>query len=103
MDEDNDVSAEEPKTYTEEEYGAVTAERDEAIAARDELQKGVDALTSERDNLAAQLDEAKTKFADAFLSSPEKMKRTQEAEIRAEDKPATFESLFSGRNPTNAN
>lgn len=101
-DVDEDV-IEEPKTYSAEEYDAVTAERDEAIASRDELQGSIDSLTSERDSLAAQLDDAKTKFANAFLSSPEKMKETQRQEIRAEEKPASFESLFSGRNPTNAN
>lgn len=61
------------------------------------------ALKVERDDLRGQLDDAKRKFADAFLSSPERAKGVQADDISKDSQPMTFEQLFRGRNDYNAN
>lgn len=86
---------EEATVYSEEDYDGVAAELELARAENTEL-------ATERDNLARELDAAKTKFANAFLSSPQHAKRVQEQEVREEDRPSTFETLFAGRNKCNA-
>lgn len=58
------------EVYTPEQYNALVEERDNLLAERDTLTNNFDAVSLERDNLSSQLVEAKTKFADAFLSSP---------------------------------
>lgn len=85
------------------EYNALEMERDTVIGQRDEFQRQVDELTGERDNLASELDDAKRKFANSFLTSQQGIKSSQSREMRSEESPATFNSLFTGRNPGNAN
>ncbi len=85
------------------EYNALEIELDTAVGARDELQHSYDELVNERDSLAAELDDAKTKFANAFLSSPQKAKENNSNEMKHEEKPQNFKSLFTGRNKSNAN
>lgn len=53
--------------------------------------------------MARELDAAKTKFANAFLSSPQHAKQVQKQETKEEDMPSTFDTLFKGRNKYNAN
>lgn len=80
---------EEATVYSEEDYNGVTAQLEQA--------------QTERDNLARELDAAKTKFANAFLSSPRHAKQVQAHEVKEEDRPSTFDTLFAGRNKYNAN
>lgn len=79
---------EEATVYSEEDYNGVTAQLEQ--------------LQTERDNLASELDAAKTKFANAFLSSPQHAKQVQKQETKEEDMPSTFDTLFKGRNKYNA-
>ena len=87
---------EEATVYSEEDYNGVTAQL-EQVQAENKV------LETERDNLARELDAAKTKFANAFLSSPQHAKQGQAQEAREEDGPSTFDTLFAGRNRCNAN
>ena len=80
---------EEATVYSEEDYNGVTAQLEQ--------------VQTERDNLAGELDAAKTKFANAFLSSPQHAKQVQKQETKEEDMPSTFDTLFKGRNKYNAN
>lgn len=80
---------EEATVYSEEDYNGVTAQLEQ--------------VQTERDNLASELDAAKTKFANAFLSSPQHAKQVQKQETKEEDMPSTFDTLFNGRNKYNAN
>lgn len=80
---------EEATVYSEEDYNGVTAQLEQ--------------VQTERDNLASELDAAKTKFANAFLSSPQHAKQVQKQETKEEDMPSTFDTLFKGRNKYNAN
>lgn len=67
-----------------------------------ELQEQYDTLVTERDSLSKELLDAKTKFANAFLSSPQKMKQENAADLKHEDEAMTYDKLFSGRS-RNAN
>lgn len=87
---------EEATVYSEEDYNEVTANLERTQTENAEL-------ATERDNLARELDAAKTKFANAFLSSPQHAKQVQRQETKEEDMPSTFETLFAGRNKYNAN
>ena len=84
-------------------YTALEMERDTVIGERDTIQRMYDELSGERDTLAVELDDAKRKFADSFLSSPQSAKRVQAREMKSEERPKTFNELFTGRNPTDAN
>lgn len=75
---------------SEEEYNTLQATLDDVISARDELQEANETLTAERDNLTSQLTEAKTKFANAFLSGTQP-KQEQQNIIE----PKNFHSLFT--------
>lgn len=94
---------EEVEAYSPDDYNALAMEWDTTIGERDALRLDLEAMTQERDSLAMQLDDAKRKFADSFLSSPAKMKAAQGADLRSEDQPKTFDTLFKERNPENAN
>lgn len=87
---------EEAAVYSEEDYNDVTARLERAQSENAEL-------AAERDGLAKELDAAKTKFANAFLSSPQRAGQVQAQEVKEEDRPSTFETLFAGRNKYNAN
>lgn len=87
---------EEAAVYSEEDYDGVAAQLERAQTENAEL-------ATERDNLARELDAAKTKFANAFLSSPQHAKQVQAQEAMEEGRPSTFDTLFAGRNKYNAN
>lgn len=89
--------------YSPDDYNALMMERDTAIGRADALTRELQDMTGERDSLMGQLDDAKRKFADSFLSSPARAKARQAEEMRGEERPSTFESLFRGRNRENAN
>lgn len=86
---------EEATVYSEEEYDGVAAQLERVQGENAEL-------AAERDGLARELDAAKTKFADAFLSSPQHAPQVRAHEVEEEDMPSTFETLFAGRNKHNA-
>lgn len=88
---------EEADVRTAEDYAALQGKLDEAVAAQSELQHNYDVMSGARDNLAAELDEAKTKFANAFLSTPENLQNNQAKEPKDEYVPSTFGNLFSER------
>lgn len=94
---------EEADVYSPDDYNALMMERDTAIGQIEDFRSQVSELTGERDSLMGQLDDAKRKFADSFLTSAANIKRTQNDEMRSEERPATFESLFKERNPNHAN
>lgn len=70
---------------------------------RDGLQRSYDEAVSERDRLEQELGEAKTKFANAFLSSPQKAKIGAAGEVLEQEKPMTFATLFTERKNLNGN
>lgn len=72
-------------------------------AERDELQRSYDESVSARDSLEQELVEAKTKFANAFLSSPQKAKNAAAGEVLEQEKPMTFATLFAERKNLNGN
>lgn len=74
-----------------EDYDALSDQLTAMTSERDALQQSVDALNAERDKLTNDLIDAKTRFADAFL--------TQKPPVPAEPseppyRPATFSNLF---------
>lgn len=81
------------EVYTPEQYNAVVGERDNLISEHETLTNNYNALTAERDNLSSQLVEAKTKFADAFLSSQTPTPVTPEP-TETYDKIDSFDALF---------
>lgn len=93
---------EEANVYSEEDYNGVTEQLERAQTENTELATENTELATERDNLARELDAAKTKFANAFLSSPQHAKRVQAQEVKEELRPSTFDTLFAGRNKCNA-
>lgn len=70
---------------------------------RDVLQLERDEANGKVESLKAELESAKTKFADAFLTTPERMKSVQASDIAEDSVPQTFDALFAGRNKHNAN
>ena len=76
---------------------------DGMTAERDELQRSYDEAVSARDSLEQELCEAKTKFANAFLSSPQKAKNVAAREVREQEKAMTFATLFTERKNLNGN
>lgn len=87
---------EEAIVYSEEDYNGVAAQLEQMQTENTEL-------ATERDSLASELDAAKTKFANAFLSSPRHAGQVQRQEAKEEDMPSTFDTLFKGRNKHDAN
>lgn len=76
--------------YSADDYNAIVTERDGLVAERD-------ALIGERDSLTNDLNDAKTKFANAFLSSPQQAKQSNAEDMRREDTVLSFDELFTGR------
>lgn len=82
-------------------YNELQTSLEGMTAERDELQRNYDEAIGARDNLERELGEAKTKFANAFLSSPQKAKDTAAVDAKKQEKPMTFATLFAGRNTRN--
>lgn len=76
---------------TREEYDALSDQLTAMTAERDTLQQSVDTLSAERDKLTNDLAEAKTRFADVFLTQKPPVP-TEPAEPPY--RPATFSTLF---------
>lgn len=86
-----------------EEYEAIIQERDNAVSEKETLQTNLDETIVDRDRLSEELNSAKTKFANAFLSSPQHAKDVQKSEMAEEETPKTFRTLFEERNSYHAN
>lgn len=69
------------------------------VVTREDMETALAGKDSEIGKLQGQLDDAKKRFADAFLSSPEKAKRDNFQEMKREErkKPVTFGTLFRER------
>lgn len=80
----------EADVVTREDYDAVLQERDQLITQRD------DAI-SRAETAEAGWKEAKNKYADAFLTSPARVKQEQASDVKRDRLPQTFEELFSKR------
>lgn len=84
---------------------------DEEVEADVIERKDYDAVIEERDMLITQRDEAinraeiaergwqesKNKYADAFLTSPARVKSDQNNDVKRDGLPQSFEELFSNR------
>lgn len=83
--EDGDLEAD---VVTREDYVAVIQDRDELIVQRDSAIERAE--TAERG-----WQEAKNKYADAFLTSPARVKKEQEADVKRDGTVTSFEQLFN--------
>lgn len=81
--------------FSKEDYDKILNERDEVIVQRDEALGQISQLESA-------LRESKRKFADTFLSSPERAKQQMANDVRAESKVSTFNELFNMKGTYNA-
>lgn len=78
-----------------EEYDKVINERDEVISQRDEALVQIS-------NLEDALRLSKQKYADTFLSSPERAKQELENDTKKDSKVMTFGELFNMKGEYNA-
>lgn len=92
--EELDEGDEAVEVYTPDQYNAIIEERDNLITERDTLTNSYNQMASERDNLSIQLVEAKTKFADAFLSKPKPEPPAPPDPVKSYDKIDSFDTLF---------
>ena len=76
-------------------YDAVIVERDELATQRDTLIERAE--TAERGWA-----ESRNKYADAFLTSPARIKKEQEEDVRSDGLPHSYQQLFDMRGTTNA-
>lgn len=73
------------------EYETLKTERDVFELERDENAQRIDTLKAE-------LESAKAKFAEAFLTEPTKMKARQSEDIKQDGRATSYSELFTGRN-----
>lgn len=71
-------------------YDTVVTERDGLIEQRDALIERVE--TAEKG-----WEEARNKYADAFITSPARMKKDQDKDVRDDGKPRSYSDLFKTR------
>lgn len=76
-------------------YDAVIQERDELVTQRDGLVERAE--TAEKGWA-----ESRNKYADAFLTSPARVKREQEADVQQDSVPYSYQQLFDMRGDTRA-
>lgn len=70
---------------------------DEVVTERDGLITQRDALLERAETAERGWEEAKNKYADAFITSPARMKRDQESDVQRDGRPSTYEQLFGER------
>lgn len=68
-------------------YDALVTERDGLVEQRDTLIERVE--TAERG-----WEEARNRYADAFITSPARVKKYQDRDVREDGKPRTYSDLF---------
>lgn len=79
------------------EFRNVSEEVERLNVEIDELVTDRNSLAERNERLATELDDAKRRFADAFLTTPERIKSETATEVVEESEPVTFESLFEQR------
>lgn len=84
---DEEVEAD---VVTRDEYDVAIRERDELMTQRD------DAITR-AETAEAGWQEARNKYADAFLTSPARVKQEQAADAKRDGTPQTFAELFASK------
>lgn len=92
--EDGDIPAD---VVERESYDTVINERDELMTERDTLITQRDAAIGRAETAEANYKAAQNKYADAFLSSPERAKREQREDVTDDGKIQTFEELWGQR------
>ena len=80
----------EADVVTREDYDTVIRERDELMTQRD------DAITRAQ-TAEAGWAEARNKYADAFLTSPARIKKEQSSNVMKDGTPQTFAELFGNK------
>ena len=85
--EDEEVEAD---VVTREDYDAVIQERDQLMTQRDEA-------IGRAEVAEAGWAESRNKYADAFLTSPARVKREQSSDVKRDRLPQTFDELFQRR------
>lgn len=85
-----DEGEEEAAVVGRDEFEAVIEERDRLMTQRDEL---VDRAEAAEAGWAA----ARNKYADAFLTSPARVKREQEDDVKRDGRPQTYDELWAAR------
>lgn len=93
---------EEAQVYSPEDYDAVITERDALVTERDGLITQRDTLIEQVSAAERERDEAKNKYADAFITSPARMKRDQEDDVQKDGRPSSYEELFAERGDNGA-
>ena len=78
----------EAEVVSREDYDAVLKDRDEILTQRDE------AITR-AETAEAGWAESRNKYADAFLTSPARVKREQAENVKKDGTPHTFAELFA--------
>lgn len=84
----------------DEEVAADVVERDEyekVIQERDMLMTQRDDAISRAETAEKGWEESRNKYADAFLTSPARVKREQSSDVKRDRLPQTFEELFQRR------
>lgn len=76
-------------------YDAVIVERDELVTQRDTLIERAE--TAEKGWA-----ESRNKYADAFLTSPARIKKEQEEDVRRDGLPHSYQQLFGMKGATDA-
>ena len=87
---------EEADVVSRDDYSTLETERDVLALEKEDA-------VARAETLKAELESAKTKFADAFLTTPDKVKSNQSRDIREDGFEQTFDALFAERNKYNAN
>lgn len=70
---------------------------DQLVTERDGLVEQRDALLERAETAEKGWEEAKNKYADAFITSPSRMKRDQEDDVERDGRASTYQQLFSER------
>lgn len=73
------------------------ADYDEVIRERDELITQRDGLIERAETAEKGWRESRNKYADAFLTSPQRVKDEQKKDVKRDSRPQSFEELFASR------
>lgn len=80
----------EADVVTREDYDAIIQERDQLMTQRDEA-------ISRAETAEAGWAESRNKYADAFLTSPARVKEEQSKDVKRDRLPQTYQQLFERR------
>lgn len=77
-----------------EDYDQIVTERDGLIEQRDGLIEQRDTLINRAETAEKGWRDARNKYADAFITSPQRMKEDQNKGVREDGRASTFADLF---------